>query len=265
MSSSATLDEAARIIEEFAPPRLAEPWDNVGWQIRLAQRDLRGVLVALDATPEVLGEAAALGCNLVVTHHPLFFKPQQTLQAGTLEGDTAIAAIRQGTSIFAAHTNLDSTRRGTSSALAEALGLPDGTPLVPAQEDGCGLGLVVHCQAQRTLREWSRRVREAIESPVLMVSGQHQERHERLAMMGGSGGSAVQAALEARASLYIAADIGYHQAQIARAGGLSLLVIDHHASERPVLRRVQQILQRELSCPVSISTTRTTPWETERP
>jgi dinuclear metal center YbgI/SA1388 family protein len=264
MTGQPALNQAAALIEAFAPASLSEPWDNVGWQIRLAT-PLRGIMVALDPVPEVVGETQANGCNLLVTHHPLFFRSPASLIAGDLVADTAIAAIQAGVSIYAAHTNLDSAVGGTSWALAERLGLEGESPLVPHADGVTGLGLLTRAPRPLHLADWAEEIRHRLESPIVLVSGSSEALHERIAIMGGSGGSAISAAIEAGATLYVAADITYHQAQAARAGGLSLVVVDHHASERPVLTNVANLLRQALPCAVRLSRTRTTPWEADRP
>ncbi|MCC7104073.1 MAG: Nif3-like dinuclear metal center hexameric protein [Chloroflexi bacterium] len=264
MAGQPTLDLAAALIEAFAPASLAEPWDNAGWQIRL-DTHLSGVMVALDPAPEVVGEARATGCNLLVTHHPLFFRSPASLLAGDLVADSALAAIQAGISIYAAHTNLDSTVGGTSWSLAARLGLEGEAPLVPRPDGATGLGLLARAPRPLRLVHWADEVRRRLESPTALVSGAGQAYHERLAIMGGSGGSAIGAAIDAGATLYVTADITYHQAQAARAGGLSLVVVDHHASERPVLDIVADLLRQALPCAVTLSRTRTTPWEADRP
>lgn len=260
-----TLDDVAACVEALAPPGLAEAWDNVGWQVRTAACELRGVLVALDATAEVVAEAAAAGCNLLLTHHPLFFRPAGSLRAGTLVGDATMAAVRADVSIFAVHTNLDATPGGTSWALAEALGLEGQRPLTPGLVEGTGLGLVARAPEACTLTAWAERARTALGSAVALLSGAPDGRHATLALMGGSGGGAIRAAVAAGASLYVAADVSYHQAQEARASGLSLVVVDHYASEWPVMVRLARLLQERLRCAVVLSTTRTTPWEATSP
>jgi dinuclear metal center YbgI/SA1388 family protein len=253
--------EVAALLNELAPPSLAESWDNPGWQIRLEDGPLGGVLVSLDATPSVVEEAASLGANLLVTHHPLFFRPPRSVDAESLVGSTALAAIRSGVSIFATHTNLDAAPGGTSWALAEALGLAGGRLLEPRSEPGCGYGLVVQVDQSRRLDEWAALVSSRLAGPPLARSGDPASLHRVVALMGGSGSGQIGSAVAAGASLLLTADIRYHEAQQAQAFGLSLLVLDHYASESPVLARIAEQLGQRLDCPVRLSTQRTSPWE----
>ena len=178
----------ADLLAELAPPALAADWDNSGWQVRLEDTPLRGVMLSLDATPDVVAEACATGCNLLVTHHPLFFRPLRLLEADSLVGSTALSAVRGGLSILAVHTNLDAAPNGTSWALATALGLEGGTLLAAHATPGAGYGVIARAEP-RTLAEWAALAETRLGSPPLALSGDPVSRHEIVAVMGGSGAS----------------------------------------------------------------------------
>jgi dinuclear metal center YbgI/SA1388 family protein len=258
------LHATAELLAELAPPELAADWDNSGWQIRLEDEVLRGVLVSLDATPEVVEEARLAGANLLVTHHPLFFRSPRSLDRASPVGATAIAAVRAGLSVLALHTSLDAAPGGTSWALAAALGLTDGALLEPHQVPGSGYGVVARAESRR-LADWAAQAEGALGTPPLALSGDPDARHETVAVMGGSGAFLAERARAAGASLFLTADIRYHEAQQAMAMGLSLIALDHYASERPVMDRVASFLRERTACPVTCSVRRTTPWETFRP
>ena len=261
---SPSLHSVADLLAELAPPELAADWDNSGWQVRLEDDALRGVLVSLDASPEVVDEARRVGANLLVTHHPLFFRPPRLLDGSSLVGATALAAVRAEVSVIALHTSLDAAPGGTSWALAAALGLQDGELLEPHATPGSGYGVVARSEG-RSLAEWAARAEAGLGTPPLALSGELQGRHEVLALMGGSGAFLIDRARAVGASLYLTADIRYHEAQQAMAAGLSLIVLDHYASERPAMDRVATFLRERAGCPVVCSNRRTTPWETFRP
>ena len=69
-----SLTELASYLESIAPAQTAENWDNVGALVRCAQ-EVTGVLCALDITPATVREARAVGCNAIVSHHPVIFRP----------------------------------------------------------------------------------------------------------------------------------------------------------------------------------------------
>jgi dinuclear metal center YbgI/SA1388 family protein len=251
----------ADLLESLAPASLAADWDNSGWQIRLEDADLQGVLIGLDAVPATVDEAARVGANLLVTHHPLFLRPPRSLRADGLPGATSLQAVRQGVSIFSLHTNLDAAPHGTSQALAAALELPPGEPLEKRADGRGGYGLLTSADRARPLLAWSALVAERLGRPPLALSGNPEALHQVVAVMGGSGASLIGCAVAAGASLLITADVRYHEAQAAQASGLSLLVLDHFDSEWPVLATIADFLRARLTCPISVSNSRSTPWE----
>jgi dinuclear metal center YbgI/SA1388 family protein len=118
-----TVAEIAAALEAWAPPASKLDYDNVGLQVGDPRRAVASVLVALDLTPEVVEEAAALGADLVVTHHPLLFRPLRKLTTDDPAGALALRLAEAGLACYAAHTNLDAAPGGVSFALAERLGL----------------------------------------------------------------------------------------------------------------------------------------------
>lgn len=122
-----------RAIEQFANPALQEPWDNTGLQLGSALDECSGVLVCLDPTPAVVQEATEKGCNLIVAHHPLFFKPLKRLTGNSSVEITAMNAIAAGISIYSTHTASDSALGGVNYALAKALDIRPERTLDPAK------------------------------------------------------------------------------------------------------------------------------------
>ncbi|NLY50608.1 MAG: Nif3-like dinuclear metal center hexameric protein, partial [Firmicutes bacterium] len=101
------------IVETWAPRRLAEDWDNPGWQVGDPRAQVQKVLVALDASPEVLARAQEIGAELIITHHPLVFRPLKHLRNDMPEEAHVAAFLRAGVAVYSAHTNLDHATGGT--------------------------------------------------------------------------------------------------------------------------------------------------------
>jgi len=110
-------------MESWAPPGTAQSYDNVGLQIGDRSRDVDRVLVGLDVTPELIDEAVALRCQLIISHHPLLFKPLKTLTPDGLESAMALRLAEERIALYSIHTNLDAARDGVSFALARDLGV----------------------------------------------------------------------------------------------------------------------------------------------
>ncbi len=122
--------DVCEVLEAIAPPALAEDWDNVGLVIGDRSAPARRVLLTVDLTPAVLGEARRLGAEMVMAYHPPIFKAVRRL---TPEGAaTAYAAARAGLAVYSMHTALDAAEGGTNDVLADAIGLTGTRPLQPA-------------------------------------------------------------------------------------------------------------------------------------
>jgi len=111
------------IMEAWAPLDIAWERDNVGLQTGDPDTPVRGILVALDVTEGIVAEALRRGANLIVSHHPLLFRPLRSVTAGSAQERCLGELLRKRVSLYSAHTNLDFTRGGTSFALARALGV----------------------------------------------------------------------------------------------------------------------------------------------
>lgn len=117
------------IINQIAPPRLAEDWDNVGLIIGDYAAAVDKVMVSLDVTDAVLDEAIEQGVQLIISHHPMIFSDLKTIRNDHPTGRLILKAIRHGIHIFAAHTNLDIAKGGINDILADRLELTRVKPL----------------------------------------------------------------------------------------------------------------------------------------
>ncbi|RKO66272.1 Nif3-like dinuclear metal center hexameric protein [Desulfofundulus salinus] len=131
---SVTGANIAAIIEEMAPLELAEPWDNPGWQLGDPGAPVRRILLCLDVNEAVCREALERDVQLIVAHHPLFFKELKQIRMDRPGGALVAGLIRAGVSVYAAHTNLDRCRGGVNDVLARRLRLQDIQVLSPGKE-----------------------------------------------------------------------------------------------------------------------------------
>ena len=111
------------IINKIAPMVLAETWDNPGLQVGDPSAEVHRVMVALDPTAAAVDSAIATSCQLLVTHHPLIFKPLKSISAATPHGALIQKAIKGGVSIISLHTNYDIASGGLNDLLADKIGL----------------------------------------------------------------------------------------------------------------------------------------------
>ncbi len=117
------IKEIIASLEKDFPLPYQESYDNSGSQIVFAEEPVQGVLVCLDVNERVIHEAIEKKCNLIISHHPLFFKPLFSIQSGNKNGNIIIHAIQNKLSIYSLHTNFDSSWEGTNRILATLLNL----------------------------------------------------------------------------------------------------------------------------------------------
>jgi len=117
------IGEITGFLDNLAPPSLQEEYDNAGLLTGNREDPVRGVLIALDSTEEVIDEAVALDCNLIIAHHPIIFRGLKKITGSNYVERSVIKAIRNNIAIYAVHTNLDNVKNGVNKKIAEKLGL----------------------------------------------------------------------------------------------------------------------------------------------
>lgn len=118
-------------IETFAPAAYQESYDNCGLQVGELNDEVNGILITLDVTEDVVDEAIARGCNMIVAHHPLIFSGLKKIMGRNYVERIVKKAIKNDINIFAAHTNLDNMRHGVNAKIAAKLGLINTSILQP--------------------------------------------------------------------------------------------------------------------------------------
>jgi len=228
-----TLKEFLRLIEEIAPARFAEPWDNCGLQIGEYSQQIKRVFGTLDPTLDALKSACSRKAQLLFTHHPLIFEPISSLNSGRYPGNVILEAARCGISVVAAHTNLDVCPGGINDILAELFQLRNVEVLKEmAGEAGVGLGRIGEWSRPVELAVVVANVKKILGIESVKVTGEKNRPIRRVAICGGSGGSLVSVAAEKGADLLLTGDVGYHHAMGARAGGIALIDAGHFPTER---------------------------------
>ncbi|MDR0612569.1 MAG: Nif3-like dinuclear metal center hexameric protein [Dysgonamonadaceae bacterium] len=127
-------------LEDYAPLSFQENFDNSGLQVGDVSVEARGVLLCLDVTENVVDEAIQLDCNLIVSHHPLLFKPLKKLTGKTYVERCVIKACKNDIAVYASHTSMDNAFGGVNHHLAGKIGLQNVRALSPKKD--CLLKLI---------------------------------------------------------------------------------------------------------------------------
>ena len=125
------IKDILQIIEALAPLPLQEEYDNSGMQVGDANKEATSALFCIDVTEDVIDEAISLKCNLIISHHPIAFKPFKSLTGKNYVERCMIKAIKNDIALYAAHTNLDNAKDGVNFKLASMLGLENVKILTP--------------------------------------------------------------------------------------------------------------------------------------
>ena len=240
------LSDIMDILDNLAPPFLAEEWDNSGLQLGDPSWPVAKIWVALDPSLQVVEAASAHKVNLLITHHPLIFKPLRSLEFGTPLGAVIELAIRNNLAIFAAHTNLDSASGGLNDMLARRLGLTDLKPLVAvkeikryrydnypqmSREQQPGIGRVGYLSKAVDLKSFVRTIKKKMGLQTIKFAGDPQLVVKKAALCTGSGSSLLENFFASGAQVYISGDIRYHDARDVEAAKLGVIDIGHFSSE----------------------------------
>ena len=228
-----TVNDIILYMECLAPLKTALEWDNSGLLIGERDKPVKRILVGLDCTDETAEQAAWLKADLIITHHPLIFRPVSSITSDTALGRRVIKLIRAGISLFCAHTNLDLAEGGVNDILFAALGLTDKSPLMPPGSDEAGLGRVGSFTPPIRLDELVSLAGRKLGLKSIRYAGDPAALISKAGLVCGSG-SGYKYFKEAAANgcqAYITGDIKYHDAQAALDMGLCLIDATHYASE----------------------------------
>ena len=243
--------EITDAIEQYAPLRLQEEWDNAGIQVGNPEADVTGVLLCTDATETVVAEAIDRGYNLVISHHPLIFRGLKKIMGRTPVERTVAMAIKHDITIYSAHTNMDSAWQGVSFRMAQKIGMTnvqflDTNTVQPyGDEDtttaGCG---VIGDIDPMPAREVLKRVKEAFEVGAVRYSGDGNTLVSRMALCGGAGGFLLDKSVEMGAQLYVTADMRYHDF-LDNSQRIVVADIGHYESEHFTKEIFLEIIQKK--------------------
>jgi len=232
-----TVKDIMTIAEKIAPPGLAADWDNTGLIIGRIDMPAKKILFALDATDEVISEAVRIGANIIITHHPILFKPTNKIVSSSPLGATLLTLIENRIAALAMHTNLDAAEGGTNDVLAETLGITDTLPL----GEPPSMGRIGNLSEPMNLDAFAERVKTALGLSSVRFCGDPASPIKRVCVVCGSGSDIdiFKQAVGAGADAYVTGDIRYHEAQRALSIGLSLIDATHYASENLVIEKLK--------------------------
>lgn len=239
--------EIMQVIEASYPRDAALDFDNVGLLAGRAEKEVKKVYIALDATDIVIDHAVEEGADLLITHHPLIFSPLKKVTDEDFISRRIVKLIQNDISYYAMHTNYDVL--GMAELSEKVLGIRDAEVLdVTMEKDGKpeGIGRVGMLGKPMTLEECCVYVKHKLNLGSLKVFGDMRAEVSRLAVSPGSGKTAVAAALVKRADVLVTGDIGHHDGLDAVEQGLSVIDAGHYGTEYIFIDDMKRFLEDKL-------------------
>ena len=239
------IKEVYSALERFAPLPLQEDWDNAGLQVGLTEAEVSGALLCLDVTEEIVREAMAKGCNLIVSHHPLIFRKLAQVSDTDMIQRSVMLAIKNDITIISMHTNLDSALGGVNHEMAERLGLQNIRFLNPQQLNGVeyGMGTIGELESEISAEQFVALVKKTFNCGCVITNPLIKRPIRRVAMMGGAGDCAIGLAEKAGADAFITGEMHYHQ--YFGHDDIQLAVIGHYESEQFTQQLLKKIIERD--------------------
>ncbi len=232
------------MIEEIAPLRLAEEWDNCGLILGNEEAKVDKVLISLEATEEVVQYAVDNKIDMIITHHPLIFSKINRITNKTVEGRKILKLISKNINLYSAHTNLDKAKNGLNQLFAEKLNLQKICILDKDadREYKTGFGRIGEMKKTLTLGRLMEELKEILDISSISYVGDLKLPVKKVAIVTGSGISELENAIEDKVDVLITGDIKYHSALYAKENKVALIDAGHFHSEKIVTELIKRIL-----------------------
>jgi len=206
------LEKLLNIINDNFPAASAMDDDKIGLQVRAGRKKIEKMLVALELNDAVLKEAGKLKCDCIITFHPLIYNPLNNLNEYDRVSALCSELIKNSISLISIHTNFDAFPEGTSYILAKKLGLTVTGFLKDNDSiQNRGMGVVAKAKTKLSSDDLLKRIYKVCKSPIRFSTAKNVKTIEKIAIVGGSGTSFLNDALNSGADAFITADITYHR------------------------------------------------------
>lgn len=227
----AKTDDLIKKIEKFAPLETAQDWDNSGWQINLGINETKKILLTLDITEYTVNEAVINECDMIISHHPLFFSPIKCICKPFI-----IKAIQNNIQIYSAHTNLDIADGGVNDKLAEKCGFKNTSEIIP----------FVKLAKLKQPQEFSLLVdtiKKNFDVKTLKIINPKRKTYKSIAFCSGSGAQFIGQLEKLNIDIFVTGDVKHHDALDAK--NITVIDLGHFNSEKYSVEIFENILKNE--------------------
>ncbi|MBQ2973231.1 MAG: Nif3-like dinuclear metal center hexameric protein [Clostridia bacterium] len=243
MECRPTVKNIYDFIDSIAPFEKQCEWDNSGLLIGNPCREISKIGVVLDITPDAVKYAAERGVELIVSHHPVIFRPVKSF----LDGDVSYMLAANGISAICAHTSLDCANGGVNDVLAETLGFKNPVPLTESGEAAMIRKVVIDETEADAL---AMLVADRLSTGVQLADC--GKTIDTVALCGGAGGDFIHAVAESGCDAYITGEAKHHEFLAAKELGVTLIAAGHFETENPVVAVLADKIRSNFECEVEI-------------
>lgn len=245
-AESVKIKEVIKALERFAPLPLQESWDNAGLQVGLTEAEVSGALLCLDVTCQIVDEAIAKGCNLIVSHHPLIFRKLARITGEDYVQQAVMKALANNIAIISMHTNMDNARGGVNFRIARKMGLKNVRFMSAKTVDGveCGSGVVGELEEPMAADDFIIMLKKTFGVECVEANQLLRRPIRTVAMCGGSGSFLLDEAVAVGADAFLTGEMHYHEF-FGREQQIQIAVIGHYQSEQFTSEIFKEIIQAE--------------------
>ena len=234
-----TVKELYQLLDARIPASFSCAWDNDGvmccgdWSA-----SVKKILLTLDVSHAAVDYAIEEGCDLIISHHPMIFKPIGAVHEDNFTAHKVLKLIQNGISVFSFHTRLDIVEGGVNDRLAKVLGVTNTIPFGDAETPTIGrIGEV----EPTTVEAFAEKVKVLLGVPAIS-SVELGKEVRTVALVGGDGKDFIKPALKAGADLYLTGSLSYNSMVDAADMGLQIIEAGHFFTEHPVLDALSRML-----------------------
>lgn len=231
-----------KILEEFAPRETAASYDNPGLKIGNIESNLTGVLVTVDTNTDVVAEAKAKNCNLIIEHHPSIWRPLKNIDINVPLNKALIECVKNDIALYSAHTNIDFAVGGLNDYVAAKLGL-DNIHTV-AGPDSARIGDI----AETTLKDYCKVASATFNDDNAISVGRLDKQIRKVAIVNGAGGSEdiLWQTYLAGADVLITSEVKYNVTRLAKDLDYAIIQIGHYESEVAFMPLIKSVIDSKL-------------------
>ncbi len=224
-----TVEQLVKQLDEIIPKTLSEPWDNDGCDVIPDKNaEVTRVLCALDCTSVAIDMAVKWGCNVIITHHPLVFKPLASVVSDDSVGKRVIECIKRGIAVISFHTRLDIIEGGVNDTLARLLGIKNTESFIP-------YGRIGEVEEQ-SFEEFSALVAEKHKLDICALQRvKSTDKVKRVAVISGCGKDEISQVIAAGADTFVTGEVMHNHMIDCKEMGLNLICATHYATERIII------------------------------